>query len=231
MDDTEPPRTGDPAAAFDQMRGELALLRRAVEGLAAEKEKAPDYNETLGTMDGRLSRIAHNIVLIAEHPAMKLTPDAFAEQMQAAAAKARREDQAVLAQARQQHLDAAHGLAQLHGNVATIREQRRRLLWAGGSGLLAGCLLWSFLPGLIARTLPTRWHLPERMAARAVGAPTVWDAGIRLMQAGNPQGWQAIVNAADMRRDNRETIAACEARAEMAKEPVRCTIMIRVMTN
>lgn len=73
-------RPRDPAEAFDEMRGELALLRRAIEGLTAEKEKTPDYSETLGTMDGRLKRIAHNIAFIAERPAMELTPDVIAAQ-------------------------------------------------------------------------------------------------------------------------------------------------------
>jgi len=46
------------------------------------------------------------------------------------------------------------------------------------------------------------------------------------MQAGNPEGWQAIVDAADMRQANRDAIAACERAAAKAKEPVRCTIRI-----
>ena len=50
---------GDPAEAFDRLRAivegqdrELALLRRAVEGLAAERAHidVPDYSETLGRM-------------------------------------------------------------------------------------------------------------------------------------------------------------------------------------
>ena len=32
---------------------------------------------------------------------------------------------------------------------------------AMGGGVLAGILLWSFLPGTIARTVPESWHWPE----------------------------------------------------------------------
>jgi hypothetical protein len=46
------------------------------------------------------------------------------------------------------------------------------------------------------------------------------------MRAGNPEGWRTIVDAADMRQANRDTIAACERAAEKSKEPVRCTIRI-----
>ena len=48
---------GDPAAvAFEAMRSELALLRRAVEGLAVERGAAdvPDYSETLGVISKTL---------------------------------------------------------------------------------------------------------------------------------------------------------------------------------
>ena len=131
-----------------------------------------------------------------------------------------------MGEAKQKHVEAAHALARLIGKAATINEQRRRLKWAARSGLLAGMLLWSFLPGVIARALPASWHIPERIAARTVGEPTLWDAGTRLMRAGNTEGWQAIVDAADMRQANRDTIAACERAAAKAQEPVRCTIRV-----
>ena len=40
----------DPAQAFEAVRRELSLLHSAVAGLAAEREKIPDYSETLGQM-------------------------------------------------------------------------------------------------------------------------------------------------------------------------------------
>ena len=83
------------------------------------------------------------------------------------------------------------------------------------------------LPGFVARILPTSWHLPERIAARTVREPTLWDAGTRLMQAGNPESWQVIVDAADMRQANRDAIDACLQRAAKAKQPVRCMIRVR----
>lgn len=47
------------------------------------------------------------------------------------------------------------------------------------------------------------------------------------MRAGNPKGWEAIADAADMRRANRDIIAACGRAAAKTKESVRCTISIR----
>lgn len=66
----------------------------------------------------------------------------------------------------------AQSIGRLDGIVergqAVDRLQRTRLIHAG-SGLLAGMLIWSFLPGAIARSLPESWHVPEWMAARTLG--------------------------------------------------------------
>lgn len=63
---------------------------------------------------------------------------------------------------------------------------------------------------------PQSWLWPEGVARRTLGEATLWDAGIRLMRAGNPEGWRAIVDAADMRRANSDTITACEKVAAKA---------------
>lgn len=100
------------------------------------------------------------------------------------------------------------------------------MLYAISGAILAVSLLWLFYPGWAASMAPQGWHWPERVARRTMGESTLWDAGVRLMQAGNPEGWQAIVDAAAMRQANRDAIAACERAAEKAKEPVRCTIRV-----
>ena len=58
----------DAAEAFEAMRGELALLRRAVEGLAAERGAidVPDYTETLGRMQQGVDATAARVALINE---------------------------------------------------------------------------------------------------------------------------------------------------------------------
>lgn len=113
------------------------------------------------------------------------------------------------------------------GTANFIYDQRRLRRWYVGGGLLAGCLLWAVLPGFVARILPTSWHLPERIAARTVRKPTLWEAGTRIMHADSPEAWQAIAEAAEMRRDNREVIDICMQRAAKTKQPVRCAIRVR----
>jgi len=65
------------------------------------------------------------------------------------------------------------------------------------------------------------------MARHIIGEPTLWEAGIRMMRAGDPYSWQAIIVAVEMARDNREAIDACERKAAKARKVVRCTISIK----
>jgi hypothetical protein len=85
----------------------------------------------------------------------------------------------------------------------------------------------AFLPGAILRALPQGWHIPEAMAAHIIGEPTLWEAGSRLMQADSPRAWNALVEAADLRRDNREAIERCHKAASVTHRPARCTIEVK----
>src|SRR3546814_4187424 len=127
--------------------------------------------------------------------------------MTAAAARARRDDEVLIVAAKRERGEAIRDLRAIIGPANSIYEQNRLRWWYVGGGLLAGCLLWSVLPGFVARTLPTSWHLPERIAARTVREPTLWEVGTRIMHADSPAAWQAIAEAAHMRRDNREVLA------------------------
>src|SRR3546814_12683610 len=70
--------TDDTAAeAFARLEGEVALVRRAVQQLAAEKAeiRIPDYSRTLGEMVKRLGSAEQALNRIADKPAMELTPE------------------------------------------------------------------------------------------------------------------------------------------------------------
>lgn len=221
----------DPAAqAFARLAEKVDLLEAAITGLAARREATPDYSETLGEIAARLDKIRDAINILARRPAMQITPDAMAEEIEAAGAKARAEDSATIKQARERIDKTASRMELLAGTLATVREQRRRLVWAAGGGLLAGMLLWSFLPGVILRTLPPGWHMPENMARHIIGEPTLWEAGTRLMRADSPRTWNALTNAADMLRDNRNAVEKCRESAARARKPVRCSIEIRSLS-
>lgn len=229
-DPPAPEGASDPAAeAFARLEGELALMRRAVQHLAAERADIviPDYGTTLTDMAKRLGAISRGITTIADHPAMQLTPDSLGARIEAVAESARRSDHDRIKQARTDLNHAAQDMRAVTAQAQTAGEQRQQLFQVAGGCVLVGIFLWSFLPGTIARTMPESWHWPERIATRMVGASSIWDAGAGMMQAGDPQAWNALLHAADIQRDNREAIEACRKSATTTRQPVRCTVRIR----
>lgn len=224
----------DPAAeAFARLEGELALMRRAVQHLAAERADIviPDYGPTLTDMAKRMGAISESLKGMAGHPAMQMTPDSIGQRIAAAAEAARRSDQDRISQARSDLNHAAQEMHSVSAHARTAVEQRQQLYQVAGGALLAGILLWSFLPGTIARVMPESWRWPERMAARMVGASSRWDAGARLMQSDSPEAWNALAQAADIQRDNRDAIGACRKTAATSQQPVRCTVRIRARSE
>ena len=159
----------DITEAFEALRGEVSLTRRAVEGLTAARERVPDYSATLGQMAEALNQAAEGIHRIERSPAVRLSPTAMADEIRKASVEARAEDRALLRETR----DA---LVRSIGHVDGIVErgqaadrQLRRVIWAGVGGALGGMLLMATLPGAVARSLPASWHVPEWMAARTIG--------------------------------------------------------------
>ena len=85
------PNPGDPAeAAFARMQGEVALLRCAIEAMAAERAglETPDYGPTLGQIAADLAATVDAITALEGSPALQLTPQALAGQIVTAAAGA-----------------------------------------------------------------------------------------------------------------------------------------------
>src|SRR3546814_19557232 len=62
-----PGTNNDPASAVEALRGEISLLRRAVEGLTAERQGAPNYKPKLAAMAERLAALAHSPAM-PRHP-------------------------------------------------------------------------------------------------------------------------------------------------------------------
>ena len=147
----------DPAAeAFALLEGELALMRRAVQHLAAERADIviPDYGATLTDMTKRMSAISESLKGMAGHPAMQMTPDSIGNRIAAAAESARRTDQERIGQARSDLHQATQEMRNVTAHARTAAEQRQQLYQVAGGALLAGILLWSCL--FIHISEPTR---------------------------------------------------------------------------
>lgn len=224
---------GDAAAeAFEAMRGELALLRRAVEGMAAEHGAidTPDYSETLGQLQQGVNTAGENIARVGQFlkaaPALAMTPEQMAQRIAAAGNAARREDQAALATASKGLEDVTR---QLHRYVVSARsgdEQNRRLAWSAIGGAVFGMMLWAAGAGVVARAMPESWLWPERMAARTLRLP-MFEGARRLAGASRPDTWNTMVAGAVIGQGNQAALERCQRAANKAGEPVRCTVRIR----
>ncbi|MBP6554321.1 MAG: hypothetical protein KA233_01420, partial [Novosphingobium sp.] len=149
-DPPAPEAAGDPAAeAFARLEGELALMRRAVQHLAAERADIviPDYGTTLTDMAKRMGAISESLKGMAGHPAMQMTPESMGNRIAAAAEAARRTDQDRISQARDDLHNAVQAMRNVTDHARTAAEQRQQLYQVAGGALLAGILLWSFIPG------------------------------------------------------------------------------------
>ncbi|MET4897639.1 DUF6118 family protein [Sphingomonadaceae bacterium jetA1] len=229
MDDDTPTRSA--AEAFDAMSERLALLTRAVQGLAAEKERAPDYTETLGQIAVRLDQHRDAINTLAKRPAMTLTVTTIAEQIVEAANEDRKADAMTIRDARD-GLDAATAeIARLSRTARTADEQTRHVRWLVGYAVAGTILAMMIVPGMVARSLPAGWLLPERMTARMLRLDR-WQAGERLLATADPERWQGVVAADRIVQDNRDAIIACRtAAAKLRKSPRLVTCPIRIGTD
>ncbi|MCB8828141.1 DUF6118 family protein, partial [Escherichia coli] len=217
------------AEAFEELRAEVTLLRRAVERLAAERaERAElpqpkDYDETLGRIAKAINKLAERMDVLAERPGISITPEGIARQIAAAGSTVRAEDQRTIAAAGKSMEDATRAL---HGYVVSARrgdEQNRWLAWTAIGGVALGMLLWAALAGEVARTVPESWLWPERMAARTLRLDT-WTAARRLASVSQPETWNAMVRGSVLIQNNRTAIERCRRAAMKADGDVRCTI-------
>jgi hypothetical protein len=225
----EPHAGDDPVAAFERLRGEVSLLRHAVEALTTARESIdiPDYEPTLERTEKVLGILVQQIDGVRKSPAMRLTPENMGGRLNASVAEATHELRAQVQATDMVLRGAARDLSDMVTSARRGDEQNRWLYIVGGVGLVLGLLLYTLLAGPIARMMPASWLWPERMATRALGEKSAWDAGQRLMQTAAPESWGLIVAAAPLADGNREAVQACRKQAEKAKRPVRCTIEVK----
>ncbi len=224
-DDHEPDAA---AEAFEGVRGELALLRRAVERLSAERSEVPDipdYSETLGKMTKALNATMQNVGVLAKAAEDNVAPRYVADRIVAAGAHAREEDRRMLTTAGEKIDKATNALHGIGGSARRADEQRRTVWQIGAGACLGGALLWTVVPGVVARSLPGKWQVPEWMAARTLDLPK-WEAGQRLMQAAAPDAFANIAAGDRIVTANRAALEACRKRANKAQEAVRCIVTV-----
>ena len=152
MDDQVTPALAQSSAAraFEDLRGEVSLLRRAIEGFAAERRDQPDYGPTLEVLATSNEQIRAWVKKVNELPALKLTPQHIGEEIGAVASRLRQQDRQELAAAQGHLASAIDQVKAISRQARTAYEQVRREKIAGGVCFLAGFLLGPLLSQIAA---------------------------------------------------------------------------------
>lgn len=219
----------DPASeAFARLEGEMAMVRHTVQNMARERADIviPDYNATLGQMAGQLEQVSDRLADIGNKPAIEMTPEDIAAQIKRASLDIQRDTSDLFRQGRRDFDSATAQINAIVGRVRDEAEQKRQTWRFAGVGALVGILVWSVLPGTIARAVPESWHWPERMARKAVDEPTIVEAGMRLIRTQNPEGFEELMTAHSMLSANREALDRCKEKARKKERSVSCSIEI-----
>ena len=218
----------DATRAFEDLRAEMTLVRRAVERLTAERTElpdGPDYSETLGVISHNLSAIGQRVDALVNSPALALTPEKLNRQIVEAGVAGRSEDRRAIAAARQTIEEIATKLGRQLESHVMAGEQKRRERRISLIALVAGAVLWAVLAGPIVRAMPASWFWPEWMAARTLRMP-MWEGGQRLMKAGNAEALAGVLTANRLMAANQEALDACHKQATKAKKTVHCVIKV-----
>lgn len=211
------------AEAFEGVRGELALLRRAIEGIAArdDRPEPPDYGETLG----QITKLANATLQRAEFMRKAIEEEAVARQVANRITGAVAEDRQAVKTAAGELRDATRALQGVAASARRGDEQNRWLVWAAIGGIVVGMIVWAVFAGIVARSVPTGWQWPERMAARTLDMP-MWEGGQRMMRTAAPDAFANIAAGDRIVTDNRKELEVCRKQALRAGEKVRCPIRI-----
>ena len=139
----------DPASAFADLRGEVSLLRRAVEGLTAERQNAPDYTPTLTGLSRRLADVEELLGKVTDSPSMRLTPENLAASIAKASEIARVGDRDLLEKAGGALRTAIASINAVVDQAWTADRQLKLLCWTGTAGLFLGAIgtlsIWHFI--------------------------------------------------------------------------------------
>jgi len=196
---------GDPAQAFDDLRAEVSVLRRAIEALpAAIRENRPaDYSADLAVLGKGLDELGEQLGTILKSPALTRTPEQQGQAIANAGATLIREAAQRLDRAAQETDRERARLSGIIGEAWAQDRQFKLLCWTGGAAVAVGLLLSPF----VASVLP--FGLNTRVAALVMRADR-WTAGGALMRAADPQRWNGFVASAAFVHDNQAAIEACQ---------------------
>lgn len=177
----------DPASeAFERLRLEVALLRRAVEGLSAEgREPTPDYSPTLAGLRKAVKEVGTGVEQLSERPILALTLEQIVAAQIPMAKRLLAQPIAELERGRAAFAQAVDAMRVAQRAELRRDELQRRAVVLVAASAFAGALAWGLALGPAARALPESWRIPEGLAAATLDLPMA-EAGRRLLEAEDP---------------------------------------------
>ncbi len=212
---------GDPAQAFEDLRAEVSVLRRAIEALpAAIRENRPaDYSADLGVLGKGLDEISEQLETITKSPALMMSPAQQGESIARAGNNLVREAAGRLNDAVRTIEGERAQLSQIVGQ-AWKQDRQWRLMWmVGGVAFAVGLVLSPLITGVLPFGLNTR-------VAALVMREDRWSAGMDLMRAGNPAGWARLAADSQLVSDNREAVDACRTALARTGKTQQCSLTL-----
>jgi len=227
MNARTPAEPDQPEVAFEAMSRKLAGLTAAVEGLAARQQElhARDYGPDLAKIHKRQDKFTAAVLTLNERPAMALTPQLIAAQIETAGATGRAADHQAWSKANGSLGQAVQALDGMVASALAAQAQRLWIAGAAAAALVIGFAFGSVVPTRIAQAMPESWYKPEARAARELRR-SEWDAGVRLLKVADPARWRAMSEAAQVTSGNADKLTECRSRAGRSGKAVRCTIKV-----
>lgn len=216
-------QAADPAQAFEDLRAEVSVLRKAIEALpdALDRNRAPDYSADFGVIGQGMDAIGVSLENLQKHPALKMTAEQHGAAIANAGSGLIREAVQKFDRATQDAERERSRLASTIGTIQTKDQQRFRLLIAAVLAFALGFIAFPF----VMRATP--FGLNSATAAVIMNASR-WDAGMALMRSGNPDGWGQLTADANLVSSNRDKITDCRTAATKAKKEQHCAITVPV---
>lgn len=219
--------------ALEMIAQRLVGLSTSIDGLAERQQDllGRDYSAELAHIRKATQAMAEGIKVLAARPALALTPEVIARQIEAAATEGREADQAAWANARQDLQGATASLASVTASQRNARQQNQWLAAAAGVALVLGSIGGCTIPPAVDWMVPEAWYWPEKRATSALRRDG-WEAAERLMSVSDPGQWRDVQAAVQLWQENAEAIDICAKRAKGRKlRSVGCAVEVRGHPN
>lgn len=210
--------------AFDDLCGEMTVLRRSVEALpqAWRDNRPPDYTEDLARVVKAMNAVGARMEAIEATPTLKMTPQAYEQGIREEGLAASRRLEGVFEKAIGEVRKERQVLASIIGQANNRRDQWFYLTFIGIMAFLFGV---GIAPPLFNHI--TWKNFDERVASFIVGGQDRWESGIAMMRDARPDQWNSFVWEDRLAQDNQSKIRECWIAATQAGQPRSCVITIR----